>query len=115
VVGGDGRSGEDGARLTVSMAGVAEMVRQGRRRRVAVRSPAAWGRRAARQRERSVLGWRGTGAEGAGAPRVAGGVGAARAQVGRVAGGRWGDSAWAGSVGATRGPAAGAARGGDRK
>jgi hypothetical protein len=45
--------------------GVAEMARQGRRR-------------AARQRGGGALGWRGTGAEGAGAARVAGGAGEAR-------------------------------------
>jgi hypothetical protein len=39
---------------------------------------AAWGRRAARRRGGGALGWRGTGAEGAGAARVAGGAGAVR-------------------------------------
>jgi hypothetical protein len=108
VVGGDGRSGEDGARLTVSMAGVVEMAQQGRRRRVAVHrgggaqpggmGAAHWaggarGRRAqgrwcvARRRGGGALGWRGTGAEGAGAARVADGVRAARGLAARVAGG----------------------------
>jgi hypothetical protein len=87
VVGGDGRSGEDGASLTVSMAGVAEMARQGWRRRVAVR--------------------RGGGARpgGVGATRWAGGAWGRRAQgrraglAGRVAGARagrrrGGDARW---------------------
>jgi hypothetical protein len=89
VVGGYGRSGEDSARLTGSRAGVAEMARRAWKAArgwqcagAAALSLAAWGQRA----------------------RLAG------AGTARVAGGRRGGSAWADRVGATRGPAAGAAQ-----
>ena len=89
MVGGYGRSGEDGARLTGSRAGVSEMAR--------CAWPAARGwqgagrRRVARRCGGGALGWRGAG-------------------MARVAGGRRGGSAWVDSMGATRGPAVGAAQ-----
>jgi hypothetical protein len=84
VVGGDGRSEEDGARMTGSRAGVAEMAQRvwpaarGWQCAGAVaRGPAAWGRRA-------------------GLAKRGGGTRGRRAQGRRRAGRRRGGSTWAG-------------------
>ena len=89
MVGGDGRSGEDGTRLMGSRAGVAEMARRAR--------PAA-------------RGWQCAGAAALGLAAWGRRAGLAGRGAARVAGGRRGGSVWADSVGATRGPAAGAAQ-----